>query len=1025
MTVLFIVWIFTKQGMSTSFIVLTLASFNMNYLSKTVISPCLILLLSLFFPQRIQASFTDQNDSLLQVIEAAPDDTNKVFLYIKISDWNTYSDSKQAIAHGQSAVDLSELLGFHVGIAKGYERMANAYFQLGDHLKASEHYLKARDANKIAGLYQMEASVYYNLGNIQSELGHYDSCIYYAEKAGEVFLRHNDSVGYGVSLYLASSAYSSWGNYNESANLTLEALEIFQKKGVKNWEVYTLTQLVSTYNAQKKYKESIEILNTCLQHYREINNTKFVAITYRMLGDIYIETENYSKARNDLDSSFYLNSHNGFIVEKCKTMYSQGLLEFNMKNYKEALKKYEDGLELSYELDDELFKCSNYLGIGLCLFEEKQYQASIAKLNKSIEHGEFIQDIYKLKDAFLGLSDNYEAMNDHENALINYKKYKQFSDSIDSQENKRQFAELISKYETEKKEQKISELEQEQILAEAKSDRVISLWIITILIGLIIVSFVYQRLRKNKLLLNKEKELDKVKSRFFSNISHEFRTPLTLIIGPVNDIIKQEASKPIRTKLKLIRDQANRLLQLINQILDLSKLDDNKYQLNVRSNDFIKALKSIVWSFHSMAEIKNINLSLDVDREEWPFNFDRENIETVINNILSNALKFEPDGGRIDIQLQSNSTNSNQSLLLSICNRGSYISEEACALIFDRFYQSHDDKQIGLGSGIGLALSRELIELHGGSIQVDSSVDKGTCFSIKLPTHLSESQNSERRDINSSAVLNQLSDHRENTASEEDIEKTNGLPLILVVEDHAEVQNYIVSTLANNYSILKANNGKQGVEMAIEAIPDIIISDVMMPEMDGIELTHTLKNNEITSHIPILLLSAKASVENRLEGLGVKANDYLTKPFIAEELKLKIQNTYETQKKLKEKYAKHIIFKSGKQKLQSLDDIFISKLCDVIEDNLSNEFFSVQELSTSIGLSRSQLHRKLEALCNKTSSQFIREYRLERAHEFITNKIGTISEIAYKVGFGTTSYFNKCYKEYYKYTPGNTPQNAE
>jgi DNA-binding response OmpR family regulator len=259
-------------------------------------------------------------------------------------------------------------------------------------------------------------------------------------------------------------------------------------------------------------------------------------------------------------------------------------------------------------------------------------------------------------------------------------------------------------------------------------------------------------------------------------------------------------------------------------------------------------------------------------------------------------------------------------------------------------------------------------------------------------------------------------------------EEENGgnLPVILVVEDHSEVRQYIHSVLAEDYQVKEAGNGQEGIEQAKKLIPDVIISDVMMPVKDGNQMANELKNHELTRHIPIILLTAKASMESRLEGLESKADGYLTKPFHGDELKLRLRNILDARNKLREKYSKELILKSQNMVVKSMDEAFVEKLCQSVEDNIANEEFSVEELARNIGLSRSQLHRKLDAITGKSASQFIREYRLERARELIEKKVGTIAEISYQVGFSSPGYFNKCFKEYFKTTPGElqkTPDN--
>jgi signal transduction histidine kinase/DNA-binding response OmpR family regulator len=994
----------------------------------------LLLAFSVLIHAALPSNTDSKEDSILNVIHSSDIDSVKFHNYIKLCDLFNYNDAGKSIEYAQKAISVAEEIEYHEGIARGYERMATAYFQLGEHIIAQDNYLKAREANKKAYYYEIEASILYNLGNIQYELGNYGQSSEYALEAGELFLSHDDSIGYGVTRYMISGNQGATGNYDQAIETALEALGIFQRKNVRSWEIYAFDKLVHLYNVQQKYDESLKILETNLAYHQNSENAKFTAITYRMIGDIYLILEDYENARTALDSSFTINSSHGFKQEEIKTLYSLGLLEYETQHIEKAQLLFDRGLKLSMDLDDALFKCSNYLGLGKCLYEQQDYTAAIHMLEESIALAKRIGNMENLRDGYLFLSMNYQELDQPAMALTNYKSYKQFSDSITAQENKRQFAELTSKYEAAEKEQQISRLQEEKNEVQVNNRRVIALWMLTIIVSVLILVIVILAWQKNKQLLATEKELDKIKSRFFANISHEFRTPLTLILGPLHDLIKKEESRPFHAELTLIENNARRLLTLINQILDLSKLDAGKYRLNVVRADLIAMMKRAVWSFHSLAEMKKIELSFDADVDALDANFDPEMVETMLNNLMSNALKFEPEGGHIKVKVQARETGKKEQVTWSVTNRGSSISAEDQDQIFNRFFQSEGTQDFGKGSGIGLALVRELVELHEGSIRVESSVEYGTSFVIQLTSNLPlsspqgtvDTQVRNRRSEASPSVPVAAGNKEEGKEASSGEEENGGnLPVVLVVEDHSEVMNYIHSVLAKDYQVKKAWNGQEGIEEAKTLIPDIIISDVMMPVKDGTQMVNELKNHELTSHIPIILLTAKASIESRLEGLESKADGYLTKPFHGDELKLRIRNMLDARNKLRDKYSKELILKSQHMVVKSMDEAFVEKLCQNVEDNIANEDFSVEELARNIGLSRSQLHRKLEAITGKSASQFIREYRLERARELIEKKVGTIAEISFQVGFSSPGYFNKCFKEYFKTTPGELHKSTD
>lgn len=988
---------------------------NIRYALKI---PAFLFVFLGFFPfvAPLQSSTNNDIDSLLKVIDTTLEDTIKIINYIELADRFTYNETKKAIAYAEKSIEISKKSGYHLGLAKGYERLGNAWFQLGETDRASQAYLNAREANKKVGNFKIDASVYYNLGNIQHELANYDSAIYYANEAGKVFLANNDSVGYAVSLYMKTNAYYSKGFYTQATKNGLKALAIFRDKNVRSWEVYTLNALVNIYNVREKYDESLSLLNTCLGYHRETNNHKFVAITYRLMGDVYLSMESYNRAAIALDSSFQITDKYGFVQEKCKTMYSLGMLYYGRQQFNQALEMYEEGLQLSLELDDELFKCSNYLGIGQSYYQLKNYPLALQNLDLAIRHAKIIGDHDKIRDAYLYLSNSYKATNNAEQALENFVLHKQYSDSIWIQESKQQFAEMASKYETDKKEQQINELQLEKQADKAKNQRVLVWGIVTLVIVLLVLVILLVAHRKNKQLLAREKELDKIKSDFFANISHEFRTPLTLILGPVHDILKEEQATPFIPQLKMMQKQAQRLLTLINQILDLSKLDAGKYQLNIASGDFIATLKSTVFSFLSLAEMKNIDLAIDTDQSELYMNYDEEIVQTILNNLLSNALKFEPNNGAIRVNLDSSDIEKKNSITLTVLNKGSYIPPKVCAAIFDRFYQAKAKQDHAQGTGIGLALTHELVNIHGGTIRVESSITGGTCFVLTLA---SNKHNTIDRMVKTKPTNTKPSEQAimsEKSESEQVLKKDS--PLVLIIEDHVEVLTYICSVLARDYRIETAANGQIGIDKALELIPDIIISDVMMPVKDGMEAARELKKNDLSSHIPIILLTAKASLENRLEAREAHADAYLSKPFNPDELLLMVKNMLDSRERLRKKYSSELIIHPQNMVVKSLDDAFIEKICEIIEENITNESLTVVELANAVGVSRSQLHRKLEALTSKSASRFIREYRLERGYALIEKNTATIAEIAYMVGFGSPGYFGRCFKEYFGITPG-------
>ena len=525
--------------------------------------------------------------------------------------------------------------------------------------------------------------------------------------------------------------------------------------------------------------------------------------------------------------------------------------------------------------------------------------------------------------------------------------------------------------------------------------------------------------------LKEREETDKMKSRFFANISHEFRTPLTLILGPSENIITEAPNENIKKQAGAIKRNANRLLGLINQLLDLSKLEAGKLELKASKNNIVSFIKGITMSFESVAEGKDVTLKVIPEKEQIELFFDKEKMIKIMTNLLSNAFKFTPKSGEISVTINESDNNS---VRIKIKDTGQGITEEELPKLFDRFYQVDSSQtREHEGTGIGLALTKELVELHKGKISVNSKKGEGAEFTIELPLGRKHLKDEEIVETEESIKDDIVVDKEEfvPTAVEETDETAvidEDKNIILVVEDNADVRQFIKDSLGDDFRIEEASNGEQGVRKAGEIIPDLILSDIMMPKMDGNELTRILKNDEKTSHIPIILLTAKSEQENKLEGLETGADDYLTKPFDTKELQIRIKNLINVRRELQKKYSKGDyvpVIKEEVKKLSNLEEQFMNKVMEVIEDHLPEEEFSIEQFGKEVGMSRVQLHRKLKALSGKSASNYLRSVRLSKAKKMIKEDKGNISEIAYSVGFSSPAYFTRCFKEEYGYPPSD------
>jgi DNA-binding response OmpR family regulator len=444
-------------------------------------------------------------------------------------------------------------------------------------------------------------------------------------------------------------------------------------------------------------------------------------------------------------------------------------------------------------------------------------------------------------------------------------------------------------------------------------------------------------------------------------------------------------------------------------------------------------IRVITSSFTTLAEKKDIRYVTKFSPEELETYFDPDKLDKILTNLLSNAFKYTPSGGSVSVTVtvkdekprRSNITGAENWLNISVHDTGKGIPEEDLPRIFDRFYQvgGTDDPE-RIGTGIGLALTRELVNLLKGEIHAESKLDHGTHISLSIPlglSHLSEKEYTVAEAEPMAAVI--LSDDHEKAGIlEEAADEMGDAPIVLVVEDSEDIRRHIRDHLGE-FNVLEAANGQAGLEKALEILPDLVISDIRMPKMDGIELCRRLKEDERTSHVPVIMLTAKSGVESRLEGLQTGADDYLTKPFNSRELKLRVKNLVSQREKLREKYRKEFLLEPAAVMVESADEKFLKRTRDIIETQLSDPDFSVEELGREVALSRMQLFRKIKNLTDQSPSEYIRNLRLKRAAQLIKSDYGNLAEITYEVGFNHPSYFAKCFKELYGVAPSEYAKN--
>ena len=543
----------------------------------------------------------------------------------------------------------------------------------------------------------------------------------------------------------------------------------------------------------------------------------------------------------------------------------------------------------------------------------------------------------------------------------------------------------------------------------------------------LIINYIY-RLRHR---ISLEQQLANIKLRFFTDISHELRTPLTLITNPVSEVLEHEELSPnARKYLTLVHKNTERMLHLVNQILDFRKIENQKMKLLLEQTDVISLLNRVMDNFRHIAEEKHIHFTLEATPESIYAWIDRDKVEKIVFNLVSNAFKYTPDHKNITISVQA----SNGILTISVADQGIGIESKQQKQLFQRFETLVKSNILQSSSGIGLSLTKELVELHQGSIEVNSQVGEGSQFTITLPMTREAYKDNKMAEI----ILNDGKTDKESRTTtsslpskEEIIQTDEGLVSILVVEDNEELRNFLCDILADSYQVITACNGQEGLERALSEVPDLIISDIMMPVMDGLDMVKAIKENADICHIPIILLSAKSSLDDRIRGLEQGIDDYITKPFSSSYLKARIRTLLQQRKALQQLYLQRWMEKQGKTDkadtaetgsplpINSLDEEFMQQITEIVEKQLDNSEFTIEEFAKQLGMGRTLFYQKLKSLVGLSPVDFVREIRLKRAMQLLTEGQYNVSTVAYMSGFNDPKYFSKCFKKRFGKSPSD------
>lgn len=556
-----------------------------------------------------------------------------------------------------------------------------------------------------------------------------------------------------------------------------------------------------------------------------------------------------------------------------------------------------------------------------------------------------------------------------------------------------------------------------------------TIWFMTIFsmlilsVVLLVFNFIFKKreeiksIEMEKVQAQKLHELDSYKLKLFTNISHEIKTPLTLIISPLQKLNRLKLTNPeLKESLQMMEKNATHLMDMITQLLDYRKFQEGKLKIDQNRGDIVRFCHRIFLSFKDLMQEHNLSYRFNSVQSKIMTKFDDDKLTKILNNLLSNAIKYNRPGGSVTLNISmiierdaSDFTNEKHFIKLEVKDTGVGIDNKDVGNIFKRFYIKHTNSEIN-STGIGLAFTKELVELLQGKIFVESKVGVGTLFTVLLPF-------TEPMEDTLESPHTEILNSKEFIDTDEFKKEQEYKKVLLLVEDNTDILKFIKNHFSNRFIVLTASNGNDGLELAISAIPDIIISDVMIPEINGIELCKKIKSDLKTSHIPLVLLTALSSKESEKEGLRCRADDYMTKPFDIEILETKIDNLLLMQKSMQEKYNKQLLLQPKHVEVKSREEKFIQKTITIIENHLSNPDFGVNELAAEMAVSRMQLYRKITALTNMGVKELLNDIRLKRAAQILSEKKMSIAEVAYEVGFNELSYFSKCFKKQFGLSP--------
>ena len=964
-------------------------------------------------------------------------------------------DYEAALTAYDQATERWRAIDNKFGVASGYTSIGIVHAMQGNLDAAASAFALALEVREEIGDEAMISNALTNLGALHSDRGDFKTALEYQERALAIRERLGSKGQVALTLHNVGIARVELGDHASALRAFTRSADLFEEVGDEVNLATTLSIIGNTHADRGDFAEALAFHRRALALHEASEHNTGVAQALHGIGEAHRGLGDYAEALGALERSLVLHEEIGNTMYTANVLASLGGIRSDQGDFAGALAALERAQRMEEEMEDRQGQAKTLLQIGEVFIRQGDLDRALANTDDALAQAEALGILVLVRNAHRQRVEILERQERFAEALAAHRAYKAAHDSIFTSESESVAAELREEYRTREQRQQIELLERER---EVQRQRLVGLAVglalLALLAGLALYGFRLKQ-RANRSLTEARDDLeaaqqrlralDAAKSRFFANVSHEFRTPLTLTLGPLDDLrggAYGALPGAADEQLGLIQSNARRLLRLVNQLLDVARLEAGETRLHLEPGNLAPYVQTIAEPFAAAAERRGVAFTASVPSTPVPVRFDPAHLDKAVANVLSNAFKFTPEGGTVTLAVETDGGEA----VVAVADTGRGIAPEAMDHLFERFYQG-EKSEMQPGTGIGLSLAKELVELHDGRIEVESTLGEGSTFTIRLPLVSATDWGGDGgvADTGGDARTVLKTEGRpESDAALRDASAGDGLPedvedrtTVLVVDDNAEVRAYVRHHLeglvagdgapATRYRVVEAEDGEAALDAVRARLPDAVVSDVMMPRRDGFSLLEALRSDPETDFLPVVLLTARAEAEDRLAGLGLGADDYLTKPFDARELVARVDNLIAQRRRLRERFrhdgpppsgdGASVRLHPAPVEVDAADAVFLETVRAVVEDHLGDEDFGVEVLAEAVGQSRTNLYRRLTALVDETPAALVRRMRLERAADLLRQRAGTVSEVAYAVGFKSVAHFSTSFRRQFDATP--------